>query len=201
MVAVAIVDYDRSWPGQFEELAARLRRHLGEGALRIDHIGSTSVPGLAAKDVIDLQVTVVGLAEADRLAPGFERAGYVPTPYRQDHRPAGDASDPGRWEKRLWQSPPGARRVNAHVRVAGWPNQRYALLFRGYLRARPAAAAAYARLKRDLADRFGGDLAAYTEVKDHACDLIMVAAEDWAASSTPSGCSSVRPGRWPPAGR
>jgi dephospho-CoA kinase len=75
LAPVAIVDYDPTWPGQFEELAAGLRQHLGDGALAIDHIGSTSVPGLAAKDVIDLQVTVADLAEADRLAPGFERAG------------------------------------------------------------------------------------------------------------------------------
>jgi GrpB-like predicted nucleotidyltransferase (UPF0157 family) len=181
MTVVAIVDYDPAWPGQFDELAAALRRELGDGALAIDHIGSTAVPGLAAKDVIDLQVTVADLAQADRLAPAFERAGYVRSPYRQDHRPAGDTSEPGRWEKRLWQSPPGARRVNAHVRVAGWPNQRYALLFRDYLRAHPATAAAYARLKRALAERFGGDLRAYTEVKDHACDLIALAADDWAA--------------------
>jgi GrpB-like predicted nucleotidyltransferase (UPF0157 family) len=182
MPAVAIVDYDPSWPDQFEQLAGGLRRQLGDAAIAIDHIGSTSVPGLAAKDVIDLQVTVAGLAQADRLAPAFERAGYVATAYRHDHRPAGDPSDPGRWEKRLWQSPPGARRANVHVRVAGWPNQRYALLFRDYLRARPRAAAAYARLKRALAERFGDDLAAYTEVKDSACDLIVAAAEDWAAA-------------------
>jgi GrpB-like predicted nucleotidyltransferase (UPF0157 family) len=182
-IAIAIVDYDSTWPEQFEELAATLRRELGDGARAIDHIGSTAVPGLAAKDVIDLQVAVADLAQADRLAPAFERAGYVPTPYRRDHQPAGDGSDPGRWEKRLWQSPPGARRVNAHVRVAGWPNQRYALLFRDYLRARPAAAAAYARLKRALAERFGDDLYAYTDVKDHACDLIAVAAGDWTAVS------------------
>jgi GrpB-like predicted nucleotidyltransferase (UPF0157 family) len=86
------------------------------------------------------------------------------------------------WEKRLWQSRPGARRrVNLHVRVAGWPNQRYALLFRDYLRTHPQAAAAYARLKRALAERLGDDLVAYTDLKDHACDLIVVAAEEWAA--------------------
>ena len=185
MATVAIVDYDPTWPGQFQRLAAELRRHLGEAASRIDHIGSTAVPGLAAKDVIDLQVTVASLAEADRLAPAFQRAGYVPAPYRHDHRPAGDSSDPALWEKRLWQSPPGGRRVNVHVRVAGWPNQRYALLFRDYLRARPDAAAAYARLKRGLAGQVGGDLGAYTELKDHVCDLIVVAAEDWAAAGRP----------------
>jgi GrpB-like predicted nucleotidyltransferase (UPF0157 family) len=183
MATVVIVDYDPTWPDQFEQLAAGLRRHLGGDTLAIDHIGSTAVPGLAAKDVIDLQVTVASLADADRLAPAFQGAGYVLTPYQLDHRPAGEPSDPGLWGKRLWQSPPGAhRRVNAHVRVAGWPNQRYALLFRDYLRAHRGAAAAYARLKRALAERLGGDLATYTEIKDPACDLIVAAAEDWASA-------------------
>jgi GrpB-like predicted nucleotidyltransferase (UPF0157 family) len=183
MVTVAIVDYDPTWPEQFEQVAAALRRHLGDAAVAIDHIGSTAVPGLAAKDVIDVQVTVASLADADRLAPAFQAAGYAATPYRQDHRPAGDAGGTGLWEKRLWQSQPGARRrVNVHVRVAGWPNQRYALLFRDYLRAHPDAAAAYARLKRGLAERLGDDLGAYTEIKDPACDLVVVAAEDWAAA-------------------
>lgn len=176
MSAVAIVDYDPTWPDQFEQLAAALARQLSD-VLAIDHIGSTAVPGLAAKDIIDLQVTVGSLADADRLTPAFQQAGYTATPYRLDHQPAGDASDPGLWEKRLWQTPPGAgRRVNVHVRVAGWPNQRYALLFRDYLRAHPRAAAAYARLKRGLADRHGDDLAGYTELKDSACDLIVAAA-------------------------
>jgi GrpB-like predicted nucleotidyltransferase (UPF0157 family) len=182
MATVVIVDYDPSWPDQFEQLAAALRPRLGDAAVAIDHIGSTSVPGLAAKDIIDIQVTVASLADADRLGPAFQQAGYAATRYRSDHRPAGDSSDPALWEKRLWQSRPGARRrVNLHVRVAGWPNQRYALLFRDYLRTHPQAAAAYARLKRALAERLGDDLVAYTDLKDHACDLIVVAAEEWAA--------------------
>jgi GrpB-like predicted nucleotidyltransferase (UPF0157 family) len=183
MANVVIVDYDPSWPDQFEQLAAALWRRLDDGVVGIDHIGSTSVPGLAAKDVIDLQVTVADLAHADRLAPAFQALGYRATPWRQDHQPAGDTSDPRLWEKRLWQSPPGARRVNAHVRVAGWPNQRYALLFRDYLRAHPDAAAAYARLKRALAERLGDDQDVYTDIKDPACDLIVVAAEAWAAGA------------------
>ena len=146
MAGIAILDYDPTWPDQFEQLAAALWRHLGDTVMGIDHIGSTAVPGLAAKDVIDLQVTVADLADADRLAPAFQRAGYVATPYRLDHRPPGEVSDPGLWEKRLWQS------------------------------------AAYARLKRELARRLGDDLASYTEVKDPACDLIIVAAQDWAAT-------------------
>ena len=109
MAAVVIEDYDPTWPEQFERLAAGLRPHLGDGAVAIDHIGSTAVPGLSAKDVIDIQVTVADLTKADRLAPAFERAGYRATPYRHDHRPAGDQRGPGLWEKRLWQSQPGPR--------------------------------------------------------------------------------------------
>jgi GrpB-like predicted nucleotidyltransferase (UPF0157 family) len=67
-------------------------------------------------------------------------------------------------EEAAAQSPPGTRRVNVRVRVAGWPNQRYALLFRDYLRVHPRAAA-YAGLRRALAERLGNDLAAYSEVR------------------------------------
>jgi dephospho-CoA kinase len=114
-MAVAIVDYDPTWPDQFEQLATALRRHLGDAVLAIDHIGSTAVPGLGAKDVIDIQVTVANLADADRLAPAFQQAGHAASRYRLDHQPAGDASDPALWEKRLWQTPPGAAR-RANVR-------------------------------------------------------------------------------------
>ena len=75
-----------------------------------------------------------------------------------------------------------ADRSNVHVRVAGAPNQRYALLFRDYLRAHPESAAAYARLKRALA-ALGIEPGVYAEVKDPACDLIFIAAEDWAVRS------------------
>jgi dephospho-CoA kinase len=95
MATVAIVDYDPNWPDQSRRLAAELRHHLGEAASRIDHIGSTAVPGLAAKDVIDLQVTVASLADAGRLALAFQRAGYLPAPYRHDTgRPATPATRP-----------------------------------------------------------------------------------------------------------
>jgi GrpB-like predicted nucleotidyltransferase (UPF0157 family) len=111
----------------------------------------------------------------------FERAGYLATPTGTTTSPpaTGATLDGGRSACGRARPAPAA---NVHVRVAGWPNQRYALLFRDDLRAHPAAAAAYARRKRGLAERFGGDLAAYTDLKDSACDLIVVAAEAWAAA-------------------
>ena len=150
-----IVAPSPGWPAEFAEVATPLRAALGGLALRIDHIGSTAVPGLAAKDVIDLQVTVTAL-DAAALAPGFARVGFLPAP--------------GAF---------GGRPINLHVRVAGHANQRYALLFRDYLRAHPLAAQAYGELKRRLA-ALGLDTAVYAEVKDPACDLILLAAEPWA---------------------
>src|SRR4029079_1192646 len=73
------------------------------------------------------------------------------------------------------------RPTNVHVRVAGRPNQRYALLFRDYLRVHPAAAAGYADLKRQLAAYHPDDIQAYVNIKDPVCDVIMSAAEEWAA--------------------
>ena len=160
-------------------MAQKVRAALGPAALRIDHIGSTAVPGLPAKNVIDIQVAVADLAEADALAAAGFRA-YVEAV--SDHRPPGDASDDGQWAKRLFLEPVDERRANIHVRVLGKANQRYALLFRDYLRARPATAEAYAELKRRLAAHMP-DTPAYAEVKDPAVDLIALAAEEWAAAT------------------
>jgi GrpB-like predicted nucleotidyltransferase (UPF0157 family) len=184
MARAEIVPPSPAWPAAFRAIGAALRESLGPLALRIDHIGSTSVPGLAAKDVIDVQVTVAAL-DLPALAPGFLGAGFVPAPDnpRHDHRPPGDISTDDDWAKLYFHPVPGAfggRRIHMHVRAAGRANQRYALLFRDYLRAHPSAADAYAELKRRLA-ALGLDTAVYAEVKDPACDLIMHAAEPWAA--------------------
>ncbi|WP_433649795.1 dephospho-CoA kinase [Micromonospora zamorensis] len=142
---------DASWPEQYERLAARIRHTLGSDALRIDHIGSTALPGLAAQDVIDVQVAVRSLADADgALVDRLANAGFprVPGHWWDDPRPAGS----GRWEKRLHGSADPARPVRLHVRVAGSPGWRHALLMRDHLRADPDQRAAYLLLKRDLVD-------------------------------------------------
>jgi GrpB-like predicted nucleotidyltransferase (UPF0157 family) len=83
------------------------------------------------------------------------------------------------WEKRFFASGPKNRPTNIHLRRLGAANQRYPLLFRDYLRAHPASAAAYGELKWRLV-LIVSDLVTYTDIKDPACDLIMIGAEDWA---------------------
>jgi GrpB-like predicted nucleotidyltransferase (UPF0157 family) len=130
---VVIVPYAERWPGEFARVGRRLRGVLGERALRIDHIGSTAVPGLDAKDRIDVQVVVADLGDANPLGG----AGFVEFAPAADHEPPGAETTPGDWTKRLFQNAPDERAANIHVRLEGRPNARYALLFRDYLRAHP----------------------------------------------------------------
>ena len=179
--SVEIVEYDQSWPDTFRDEASRLRMTLGDSAFRIDHIGSTSVAGLASKDVIDIQVSVGQGSDLNGVGRELEKAGWTLRPdINRDHGVPGSSADEPAQRKRFLNEPPGSRRVNIHVRVTGQANQRYPLLFRDYLRAHPFSAQAYARLKRDLALLLQGDSDRYADVKDAACDLIYFAAEDWA---------------------
>ena len=177
--SIEIVPHRASWKRDFELIAAVLRDGLGELALAIDHIGSTSVPGLSAKDIIDVQVTVAALDA--RVVAAFEKLGYVRVPgIARDHRPPDATGPDGDWEKLYFRAPPGQRRTHTHVRVHGRPNQRYALLFRDFLIAHPDTAAAYGELKRRLAASLR-DPNDYPDVKDPACDLIYFAARRWAS--------------------
>ena len=181
---VRIVDYEERWPGEFAVIAGVLREGLGELALRIDHIGSTAVPGLGSKDIIDLQVTVASFTPLEPLTAAFAEIGYrlrdVPD---VDHRPPGDTRPAKEWEKRYAREPEGARRTHCHIRVDGRANQRYALLFRDYLRGHRPAATGYEAAKRALAQLHPGDIDAYWAVKDPICDIIMAGAEAWAAAT------------------
>jgi GrpB-like predicted nucleotidyltransferase (UPF0157 family) len=98
-----VVDYRSEWTEQARALIAQLRAVLGSPIRRIEHIGSTAIPGMAAKDVIDLQISVTDLTRA---ADVFDRPlgdlGFRRTPYDRDHVPAGVDDDPGRWAKRFW---------------------------------------------------------------------------------------------------
>lgn len=183
-MVIEIVEYQPRWQEEFRSLAREIRFVLGPLAQRIDHIGSTSVPGLAAKDRLDIQMTVVSSEDLDRALAALARAGFQPRPGNvSDHVPPGASDSPNDWDKRFAAQRPNERAANIHIRVAGAANQRYPLLFRDYLRAHPRSAAAYAELKRRLAENLA-DINTYADVKDPACDLIIVAAESWAETTT-----------------
>ncbi len=178
-VPVEIHAPDPLWPKEFSQIATALHDILGDTAPRIDHIGSTSVPGLAAKDVIDIQVTVA--SDLDRPFDLLAAAGWQQKTPQTDHVVPGEPTDPAQWQKRLAVEPPGHRRVNCHLRIAGRANQRYALLFRDYLRAHPATAAAYGDYKTRAAQLPFTDVGQYADLKDPVCDLIYLPAREWAA--------------------
>ncbi|HEY5250010.1 MAG TPA: GrpB family protein [Acidimicrobiales bacterium] len=178
-----VVAYRADWPERAASLLGQLETTLQGRVDRIDHIGSTAIAGMAAKDLLDLQASVDDLAVAGReLDEPLAVLGFTPSPYRRDHVPAGRNDDPSAWEKRLW-----VRRdhddgdVNLHVRRAGSPNERLALLFRDWFRAHPDAVPAYAAFKRALAGTTP-DTEVYADVKDPVVDLVMVTAEAWALS-------------------
>jgi GrpB-like predicted nucleotidyltransferase (UPF0157 family) len=179
---IVITPYNPRWPAEFAAIRATLQEALGDLALRIDHIGSTAVPGLAAKDRIDIQVTVCALTI--EIEEAMQRCGYQRSlRIDHDHRPPGVAGPDSDWEKWFFNPPAEQRPTNVHIRMAGRANQRYALLFRDYLRTHPMAAAAYGQVKMALARYHADNIDAYYDVKDPVCDIIMAGAEGWAQSN------------------
>ncbi|MBB5804916.1 dephospho-CoA kinase [Saccharothrix ecbatanensis] len=160
-----VVPYDETWPVQAERVAARIR--LAAGGRRVEHIGSTAVPGLAAKDVLDFQLGVTSLEEAAGLEESLAPAGFPSLGIGEDTvRYEGDA--PEDWHKRLHAGADPGRRVNLHVRVEGGPAWNWAIRFRDWLRADERAREEYAALKLELAEQHKGDVDgfAYGESKD-----------------------------------
>ena len=189
---ISVVAYKSSWPNEFLEKGIMLRNILGDMALRIDHIGSTSVPRLAAKDVIDIQITADRLGrnlESAMTMAGFQRLSNI----IRDHLPQGKDADTDDWEKWFFQPASSGRRVNVHIRLPGRANQRYAILFRDYLRAFPAIAQAYGQVKEAIVKYHPEqDMEAYYDIKDPVCDIIHAGAEQWAYATSwqpgPSDC-------------
>jgi dephospho-CoA kinase len=150
-----VVPYDESWPFAAARLVQRINRVLGGRTIGIQHVGSTSVPGLAAKDVIDLQVAVRRLSDGD--APEFVKAladmGFPRTEGNDQDVVHSWSPDPASWAKRFHGSADPGRVVHLHVREHGSSGWESALLFRDWLVAHPAERDEYADLKRVLAHR------------------------------------------------
>lgn len=170
---VRIVPYDANWPEWFQHIAYPLREALGIVALRIDHIGSTSIPGLAAKPVIDVQISVADFEPLAAYRLPLEQLGYI---FRADN--------PNRTQ-RYFRETPGQPRVHIHVMRAGSFGEQFALLFRDYVRSHPEVAARYAELKIELAQRYqhAEERQLYTEAKRPFIWETIAQADNWAWST------------------
>ncbi len=168
---IIVEAYDPAWPGRFREIAIRLRAELGELALRIDHIGSTSVPGLAAKPVIDVLISVAALDPVSAYAPGLERAGFYWRPNNADRL------------QRYFRETPGAARTHIHVYEAGSWSEQLNLLFRDFLRVDVNARRLYAETKAELAIRFRDDRPGYVDAKAPTVWALLRRAHEWAQTS------------------
>ncbi|MGU3501857.1 dephospho-CoA kinase [Mycobacterium sp. C31M] len=142
----AVVAYDPRWPDQAQRIVARLNTACGHRAVRIDHIGSTAVPGMDGKDVIDVQVTVASLDVADEVADALLTAGYPQVAGITADNP--HSADQSQWHKRFHASADPGRPTNVHIRAGGTANQRFALLFVDWLRANPGVQQDYLAAKR-----------------------------------------------------
>ena len=184
-----LVPSDPAWPEQAARLIARLKVAAGERALRLDHIGSTSVPGLPAKDVLDIQLAVAGLAEADALAEPLAAAGFPLVPGLDQDTPYPPGADPAGWRKRVHASADPVRWANVHLRVLDSPGWRHNLMFRDWLRADPDALAGYAAMKQATAAAHS-----HKSIGEYA-----TAKEPWFAETYPKLAAWAASTGWTPA--
>lgn len=151
---IEVADYDPSWPLLFADIAGRVRAAFAEGPpARIEHVGSTSVPGLPAKPVIDIDVVIPSRADLPEAIARLAALGYA-------HQ-----GDLGITSRESFKRPPDAPPQNLYVCAADSPELRRHVTFRDYLRAHPNDARRYAELKRDLAARHVTDIDGYVNGK------------------------------------
>ncbi|AHH94657.1 hypothetical protein GCM10010174_53950 [Kutzneria viridogrisea] len=164
---IHIAEPDPDWPARFQAERARIAAALGETARRIDHIGSTSVPGLGAKPIVDIDVSVPNVDDEDAYLPQLEAVGYVLRVREPEHR--------------MLRTP----ELDVHVHLCtlgGWWEYRH-LLFRDWLCREARDRAAYERLKRELATREWPRLNEYAEAKGELIAEITARARAWADTS------------------
>lgn len=148
-----------------------MRTALGEAAVRIDHIGSTSIPGLAAKPVIDIQISIRSFEPLDAIRNPLEQIGFG---WRRDNPDL---------TKRYFQETHRHKRTHIHVRMDGSWSQQFALLFRDYMRSHPEECEAYANLKYRLAEEYANDRHGYIDAKAPLIWRIMQKADQWSQFS------------------
>ena len=160
---IQVVDYDPAWPGLFRREAERIRSLLGERVLRLEHVGSTSVPGLAAKPIIDILLVVADPGDEPAYLPDLEAAGYELV-----------IREPGWHQHRCLKGPD--TNINLHVHPPDSPEIDRYLLFRERLRHHPGDRAHYQRVKRELAERDWTYVQQYADAKSEVVEEIIARA-------------------------
>jgi GrpB-like predicted nucleotidyltransferase (UPF0157 family) len=166
---ILLVDYDPEWPRTFQREAKRLRSVLGDRALRIEHVGSTSVPGLAAKPIIDMLLVVADSGDEPAYVPALEGAGYVLR-----------IREPDCYEHRVFKGPDAD--INLHVYSPGCPEIERKLRFRDRLRSDDADRGLYERTKRELARRDWKYVQNYADAKTAVIEEIIERARSLASA-------------------
>jgi GrpB-like predicted nucleotidyltransferase (UPF0157 family) len=185
---VTLVDYDPAWPAQFEREAARIRAALGVDALRVEHVGSTSVPGLAAKPIIDIVLVVPDSSDEGSYVPRLEAAGYILR-----------IREPDWFEHRLFKGPDAD--VNLHTFSRDCTEVERMTGFRDWLRTHADDRERYLQTKRELAARTWGYVQEYADAKTEVVEGIIARASTAAAEvraarlTPPRSCTTVRPRR------
>ena len=167
---IDIADYDPAWPLQFEHQAARIRAALGAAVLSLDHVGSTAVPGLAAKPVIDIHLVVESSQQEAAYAPALEAAGYSLA-----------VREPDWFEHRMFKGQDPS--VNLHVFSKACPELERVKLFRDWLRQSPQDRDLYAETKRRLAMGDWTYVQNYADAKQAVIGEIMGRATAWATGA------------------
>jgi GrpB-like predicted nucleotidyltransferase (UPF0157 family) len=167
MRKVEVLPYDNQWPSKYEEEANKLRRIFGGQLVAIHHIGSTSVPGLAAKPIIDILIVIKDISLVDKYNQDMQSIGY---------EAKGENGISGR---RFFQKGGDNRTHHVHIFEVASPEIERHLAFRDYLRSHPDAAKEYGDLKRKLAQRFPYDIESYIKGKECLVAQIEKQAVEW----------------------
>jgi GrpB-like predicted nucleotidyltransferase (UPF0157 family) len=162
--SITLVEYDRVWPDNFAREAQRIKATLGERAIGVEHVGSTSVPGLMAKPIIDILLVVADSADERSYVPALEAAGYVLR-----------IREPDWHQHRLFKGPD--TNINLHVFTQGSEEIRRTLLLRDWLRTNEDDRELYARTKRDLASKKWKYVQNYADAKSEVVKAILERAE------------------------
>lgn len=169
---IIIAEYDPQWPLLFEQERKRIEAVLGNEAIRFEHIGSTAIPGLASKAVIDIAIGIQCLEMALKYIPLLEGLEYI-------YEPTFEALLPAR--RFFWKGTPAVHTYHIHMAEVGSPLWVKPIMFRDYLRKHPDEAQHYGELKKSLAERWVNDMDAYVEGKTDFVEGVLVKAAREAA--------------------